>query len=240
MVIACRFLAASLSDPIMSVHEDQHPITEHPVCGMGRRQVLGTMSLAGLGLLAGAGSAAAAPGSKGSPIVKVPTSSGSAQPIRFAESLDLPDAWEARNRSANSYYRYLSSLRLRNIDPKQVVETHARARGSVWNELPPRQLWNRMGYVLKVADRIAREMNVTDVEIVSAYRSPAYNARCRGAKRSSWHQQNIAADVKFEGVRPSRVTAMARELRGLGLFTGGVGGYWNFTHIDARGNNVDW
>jgi hypothetical protein len=45
--------------------------------------------------------------------------------------------------------------------------------------------------------------------------------------------------VKFP-VRASKVTAMARELRNLGLFKGGVGGYWNFTHIDARGTNVNW
>lgn len=96
-----------------------------------------------------------------------------------------------------------------------------------------------MGYLLKVVDRVAREMNVSEVEIISAYRSPAYNARCSGARTGSWHQANIAADVKFP-VRASKVTATARELRNLGLFKGGVGGYWNFTHIDARGQNINW
>ena len=92
---------------------------------------------------------------------------------------------------------------------------------------------------MRVADRIALEMNVHEVEVVSAYRSPAYNANCEGAKARSWHQANVAVDVKFP-VRASIVTATARNLRGRGLFKGGVGGYWDFTHIDSRGENMDW
>jgi hypothetical protein len=33
---------------------------------------------------------------------------------------------------------------------------------------------------------------------------------------------------------------VARNLRDRGLFKGGIGGYWNFTHIDSRGENMDW
>jgi uncharacterized protein YcbK (DUF882 family) len=90
-----------------------------------------------------------------------------------------------------------------------------------------------------VVERIAMEMNVNQVEVVSAYRAPAYNARCAGARTGSWHQANVAVDVKFP-VRASQVTSTARHLRDLGLFKGGVGGYWNFTHIDARGQNINW
>ena len=61
----------------------------------------------------------------------------------------------------------------------------------------------------------------------------------RGAKSGSWHQANVAVDVKFPE-RASKVTAAARSLRERGLFKGGVGGYWNFTHIDTRGENVNW
>ena len=82
-------------------------------------------------------------------------------------------------------------------------------------------------------------MNVGVKEVVSAYRSPAYNARCAGAKRRSWHQANVAVDVKFHtGAR--NVTATARNLRDRGLFKGGVGSYSSFTHIDTRGQNVNW
>ncbi len=206
-----------------------------------RRGVLGTLGLTGFGLLASSATSSAFISKKSTPKVTVPTAATntSQQAHRFAPLPDLPAEWSAKNDSAAEYLRYLSSLNLQRVSPKQVIEAHAKAKGSTWNSLPPKQWWNRMGYVLKVVDRIAREMNVNSVEVISAYRSPAYNARCAGAKAGSWHQSNVAADVKFP-VRASRVTATARELRDLGLFKGGVGGYWNFTHIDARGQNVNW
>ena len=218
--------------------------TESP--SIQRRRVLSTLGLAGLGMFASsATSAAASPGKSTAsmPKITVPTSSGavvSPPAVRFATLPDLPDEWSARNGAlAADYLRYLNKLNLQRVCPSQVIESHAKEKGSVWNALPPKAWWNRMGYVLKVVDRIAREMNVNQVEIISAYRAPAYNARCAGARAGSWHQANVAADVKFP-VRASQVTATARELRNLGLFRGGVGGYWNFTHVDARGQNIDW
>lgn len=210
---------------------------------MHRRGVLGSLGLAGFGLLATSATSSAFTSKKltGTPKVSVPTSSGNTQrpAMRFSPLPELPEEWAAHNRAAADYLRYLNSLKLQLVSPKQVIESHAKSKGSVWNTLPPKAWWARMGYVLKVVDRIAREMNVSEVEVISAYRCPAYNARCAGAKSGSWHQANVAADVKFP-VRASKVTAMARELRNLGLFKGGVGGYWNFTHIDARGTDVNW
>lgn len=218
-----------------SSHDPERPIG----LPIERRHFLGLAGLTGLGMLAATGSSDAAP-AKGSPIVKVPTSSGSAgsYTLNAAPGLDLPEEWAMRNRSVHSYYRYLQSLRLKRVDAKQVIESHVKSRAGIWNGLPPRDWWNRMGYMLKLAERIAMEMNVSEVEIISAYRTPAYNATCRG-KSGSWHKQNVAIDMKFP-VRASKVTAAARELRDLGLFRGGVGGYWNFTHLDARGWNVNW
>jgi len=210
---------------------------------MPRRRMLSTLGLTGFGLLAASSAASAFTSKKTAvaPKVSIPIAGNrpNTQAIRFGPVQDLPEEWAARNSTADAYLRYLKSLNLRSVSPQQVLESHAKAHGTVWNSLPPKTWWNRMGYVLKVVDRVAREMNVSEVEIISAYRSPAYNARCSGAKTGSWHQANIAADVKFP-VRASKVTATARELRDLGLFKGGVGGYWNFTHIDARGHNINW
>lgn len=208
----------------------------------GRRRVLGTLGLAGLGVLAGSATSGAATPTKIGPKVSVPTSSGNANPpaMRFAALPDLPEEWSARNGAAAAeYFRYLTSLKIQRVSVAQVIEAHAKQKGSTWNSIPPKAWWNRMGYVLRVVDRIAREMNVNQVEVISAYRCPAYNAHCPGARAGSWHQANVAADVKFP-VRASLVTATARQLRDLGLFRGGVGGYWNFTHIDARGENINW
>lgn len=215
---------------------------------MGRRKVLGTLGLTGLGV------AASTMGSHGAtPRVSVSTrerqSTGTAP--KSAESGDtgtaadgrasVPAEWIALNNPAvvNEYYKYLTGLKMKSVSPRQVIEAHAKNKSGVWNTIPPKTWWKRMGYVLRVVDRVALEMNVHEVEIVSAYRNPAYNARCPGARANSWHQANVAADVKFP-TRASEVTKTTRHLRDLGLFKGGVGGYWNFTHIDARGENINW
>lgn len=213
-----------------------------------RRDALATMGLLGLGFFAGTSSSEAFVSSKkssGIPKVSVPTANGPATnlAVRYvqpATAPDLPEEWiRMHGRSASEYLRYLRGLKLRRVSAEQVLESHAKSKGGVWNSIPPKQWWNRMGYTLRVVERVAMELNVSDVEIISAYRSPSYNARCAGARTGSWHQANVAVDVRFP-VRASKVTATARELRDLGLFRGGVGGYWNFTHIDARGQNINW
>ncbi len=194
--------------------------------------------MAGLGLLVSSNAASAF---TGGPKVSVQTgSNGAAASGERIDLRDLPPDWARLQGSLlPEYARYLWSLRLKSISPAQVIETHAKRKSSTWNTIPPKQWWTRMGYTLRVADRIAQEMNVSQIEVVSGYRTPAYNAHCEGAKVGSWHQANVAVDLKFP-VRASQVTATARSLRDRGLFSGGVGGYWNFTHVDTRGINVNW
>ncbi|MGE9270512.1 MAG: D-Ala-D-Ala carboxypeptidase family metallohydrolase [Verrucomicrobiales bacterium] len=152
----------------------------------------------------------------------------------------LPSQWVAlQGRNLPDYAQYLAGLRLRNVTPRQVIEAHAKRKGSVWNTLPPKRLWKNLVPTLKALDKVADQVGRPVSEVVSAYRSPAYNARCAGAKRGSWHQANVALDVKFP-VRPSTVASTARSLRSRGLFRGGVGRYYSFTHIDTRGQNADW
>jgi hypothetical protein len=208
---------------------------------LNRRRVIGGLGLTGLGLL-GSSSLAGAFTSGQTPTVNVQTKSktGNANAVQPIDLSDLPVEW-ARQQGAilPEYTRYLWSLKLKNITPKNIISAHAKSRGSVWNTLPPKMWWTRMGYTLRVADRIAQEMNVREVEVVSAYRCPIYNSHCEGAKLGSWHQANVAVDVKFP-MDAYQVTAAARNLRDRGLFKGGVGGYDNFTHIDTRGENVNW
>jgi hypothetical protein len=216
------------------------PFEANPI---NRRRVIGGLGLAGLGLLVTSTSARAASSSSVS-APKVTVQTQARQSIRpESPRLDLsgvPEEWAEKQGSLlPEYSRYLTNLRLRSISPQQVIEAHAKSHGSIWNTLPPRAWWTRMGYTLRVTDRVALEMNVSEVEIISAYRAPAYNAHCEGAKSRSWHQANVAVDVKFPA-RASQVAAAARNLRSRGLFKGGVGGYWNFTHIDSRGENMDW
>ncbi len=210
-----------------------------------RRRVLGGLGLAGLGLLASSASANAFTSLKSAASTPKVTVATQAREIVHPENerinlTDLPADW-ARNQGSllTEYTGYLWKLKLQHISPAQVIMAHAKSKGSIWNTLPPKTWWTRMGYTLRVADRIAMEMNVNEVEVISAYRCPAYNAHCDGAKSGSWHQANVAVDLKFP-VSPAKVTAAARNLRDRGLFKGGVGGYWNFTHVDTRGENINW
>jgi hypothetical protein len=192
---------------------------------VSRRSVLGTLGLAGLALAASASPA------KAFFIRSTPAT---------VDLADLPPEWvKSQGAMLPEYVKYLGSLRLTRVTARQVIDAHAKQHGRVWNALPPKALWKYMGPTLKVVDRIGAELDLPAKEIVSVYRTPAYNARCPGAKSNSWHQSNVAVDVRFP-VKPSTVTSLARKLRGQGVFAGGVGGYSGFTHVDTRGTNVDW
>ncbi len=188
-----------------------------------RRSVIATLGLAGLGLFSGTSSASAARTSAPRPDLS-----------------KLPAAWVRLQGSAlTAYAEYLRSLKLQHVTPEQVIAAHAKVRGRVWNTLPPKSMWKNMGPTLKAVDRIAAELGMPVKEITSAYRSRAYNARCPGAASGSWHQANVAVDVKFP-VRASTVTSVARKVRAKGYFKGGIGSYASFTHVDTRGVNNNW
>jgi len=78
------------------------------------------------------------------------------------------------------------------------------------------------------------------IRVISGYRSPSYNKRIGGAKRSQ-HMRATAADIKVSGMSPSEVKAVIVELIKSGqIDSGGVGLYKTFTHYDTRGRNARW
>lgn len=189
-----------------------------------RRSALGTLGMGALASLAGTSPASAFFFKKSDPV----NLSG------------LPHHWvRLQGRNLAAYADFLTGLRLKHVTPRQVIDAHAKRRGTVWNMLPPQHMWRNMAPTLKAVDKVAAQVGSPVKEIVSAYRSPAYNRRCAGASRGSWHQANVAVDVKFP-VSSWTVSKTSRALRSRGLFQGGVGHYSSFTHIDTRGQNVDW
>lgn len=202
-----------------------------------RRGALGTLGAGALALIGSSLPASAFFSRKPSTPRVIVNGGGSAA---GGDLSGLPAEWVARQGSnLKAYAGYLGSLKLQRLTVRQVIEAHAKQRGTVWNTLPPRALWRQMVPTLRVIDRLCQEMEQPVTEIVSAYRCPAYNARCAGARSGSWHQANVAVDVKFP-VAASTVAQTARTLRSRGLFRGGVGRYSGFTHVDTRGQNVDW
>ena len=78
------------------------------------------------------------------------------------------------------------------------------------------------------------------IRVISGYRSPKYNRRIGGAKRSQ-HMLAKAADIKVTGMAPAEVKAEIVKLIKEGkMKSGGVGLYTTFTHYDVRGRNARW
>ncbi|MEP2777668.1 MAG: D-Ala-D-Ala carboxypeptidase family metallohydrolase [Luteolibacter sp.] len=139
----------------------------------------------------------------------------------------------------DSYEKYLSSLGLRHITPREVFAAHRRSRNGVKNSLPPQELWTRLGATLLQADELRDRLGVPLTNIASAYRSPDYNRQCPGAATYSQHTENRALDLVF-ACSPKVAFAEARRMRDQGKFKGGLGLYRGFIHIDTRGHNATW
>ena len=78
------------------------------------------------------------------------------------------------------------------------------------------------------------------IHVISGYRSPKYNRRIGGARRSQ-HMLAKAADIKIKGMDPSEVKEVIVQLIKEGkMKSGGVGLYRTFTHYDVRGRNARW
>ena len=156
------------------------------------------------------------------------------------DSLNIPKEWMKQlGPQLPSYVDFLSKLKLEHLTVREVIEPHLKSHGRVHNTLPPRQFWKNIRNTMKVVDGLQDRLETPMKEIISAYRSPAYNASCPGAKSNSFHMRNFAMDVTFK-CPPGKVAAMARAMRASGNFSGGVGRYAGFTHVDTRGYNADW
>ena len=76
--------------------------------------------------------------------------------------------------------------------------------------------------------------------IISGYRTPKYNRRIGGARKSQ-HMLAKAADIKIRGMSPKEVKATIVKLIKEGkMQPGGIGLYTTFTHYDIRGWNARW
>lgn len=152
----------------------------------------------------------------------------------------IPHAWvQAKGSDVLRYARFIQSLRLRNITPRMVLAPHFKTRGRIQNSLPPKAYWKKMAPTLQVIDKMVTRIGAPLKEITSAYRSPRYN-RAVGGKSHSYHMQNMACDIQFRGVSPYHVAYVAKQLRTMGYYRGGIGRYSSFVHVDTRGTNVDW
>ncbi len=196
-----------------------------------RRRLMGIILAAGAGLLAGA--------SKADAMWSVMDVLNGASDNKPDLSSVPPSMRGVLGYQADAYRKFLSRIGLRRMSVQQIMDTHAKAHGKIHNTLPPRQLWGNIRSTLLAVDKVSVRLGEPVGEVLSVYRSPAYNATCRGAKSQSYHLRNNAIDMRFHS-SPRKVARMARDMRKAGLFKGGIGQYPGFTHMDTRGTNADW
>jgi uncharacterized protein YcbK (DUF882 family) len=78
------------------------------------------------------------------------------------------------------------------------------------------------------------------IRVISGYRSPPYNRKIGGARKSQ-HMLAKASDIKVDGMHPDDVRSTILQLIEEGkMMQGGVGRYLTFTHYDVRGRKARW
>ena len=137
----------------------------------------------------------------------------------------------------SEYRTFLKGLKLRHFSPSEIIRPHRNYRNGVRNNIPPKELWEEVSATLIVADEL-RERLRAKANVMSVYRSVAYNTAIGGASRSQ-HMRNKAIDISFE-CSSDEAFEMAKLMREEGLFTGGIGWYPSFIHIDTRGYQATW
>ena len=81
-------------------------------------------------------------------------------------------------------------------------------------------------YLQKIRDYFGKSVNIS-----SGYRCPKHNGNVANAAKNSRHMQGMAADIKVSGIAPAAVAGYAESIgvRGIGLYEGADGNYYNTT-----------
>ena len=88
--------------------------------------------------------------------------------------------------------------------------------------------------------QIIRDYIGKPIRVISGYRSPRYNRRIGGARKSQ-HMTAKAADLRVSGMSPRELREVIIKLIKEGkIKKGGVGLYTSFVHYDVRGRNARW
>lgn len=147
----------------------------------------------------------------------------------MSKEIEEFDAW-----ARGLKLRYFKPAELRTLGGSHYAE--GKAKGL--NALPPKELWNNMAHTARMADE-ARHRLKSPIVIVSGYRNKAYNGAVGGAS-GSLHMQFNALDLQPAKEEVWRLHQIISQIRREGLFTGGIGKYNTFVHVDTRGKNADF
>jgi uncharacterized protein YcbK (DUF882 family) len=137
-----------------------------------------------------------------------------------------------------SFTSWFSRQGFNNFTASELLSYFTRTRNGVRNSPPPRKLWHNILPPLRIVDSLRDEIN-KPIIILSSYRSPSYNKAIGGAA-ASYHMQFCALDIASSDISPSKIHSILYKWRKEKRFSGGLGLYENFVHIDTRGYNASW
>ena len=140
--------------------------------------------------------------------------------------------------SNETFSLWFSRLELRNFKAQELTWMFSRVNAGVRNSTPPRELWPNIIPTFRILDDL-RDFLDAPITLNSTYRSPVYN-RVVGSGSGSQHPKFTAIDFKAKGVLPRHIANVLRKWRSQGKFTGGIGLYPKFVHLDTRRTSVDW
>lgn len=81
--------------------------------------------------------------------------------------------------------------------------------------------------------QVIRDITGKRIRINSGYRSLEHNAEV-GGKPDSYHLRGMAADIVIVGMTPREVQELLKN------WSGGLGSYETFTHVDIRDYRARW
>ena len=106
------------------------------------------------------------------------------------------------------------------------------------NSEPPRDLWPKIIPTLRVLDALRTKLGCP-IKLISIYRNVAYN-RAIGGEPRSYHTRFQACDFHATRGTPRQWRDALRTMRAAGVFSGGLGLYPTFVHVDTRGYPANW
>ncbi|WP_189635732.1 D-Ala-D-Ala carboxypeptidase family metallohydrolase [Rhizobium grahamii] len=107
------------------------------------------------------------------------------------------------------------------------------------NSLPQKPLWDHFEKTAKVLDQLRERLNAP-IRLSSIYRNEAYNGCLSGTASESQHKQMRAADFTAAIGNPADWRHELIQMRSQRVFSGGIGIYNTFVHVDTRGVDRDW
>jgi hypothetical protein len=127
------------------------------------------------------------------------------------------------------FQHFLDRHKIVSFSAKEVFFLGASNSWLKLNEPPPRVLWPNILGALNAAQEIRNRIGIP-VQIISAFRNQAYNRAIGGAAKSL-HTQFRALDITARIPIPE-LWRVAKQVRDDGIFSGGIGRYPGFIHID--------